>query len=206
MPGLGQLQEAFPGRRRDLGHSDQSGRAGSLLPGLRGFLWACDQQTFSTGLPAENLPSWSSTALGHRGPRRREGRAPRYPAQEDSQGAERRPPKPFCFASVIYVRQPRPFSSRFMAVCPVRALPPSLPSAFNLSQDQGLFHLYVCVSSSVMSILCSLMDCSPPGSSVHGILQARILECVAIPFSRGSSPLRLQPLVRALIPFKHPGF
>ena len=35
--------------------------------------------------------------------------------------------------------------------------------------------------------LCDLMDCSPPGSSVHGILQARILERVAIPFSRGSS-------------------
>ena len=34
------------------------------------------------------------------------------------------------------------------------------------------------------------MDYSPPGSSVHGILQARILECVAIPFSRGSSCLR----------------
>ena len=32
------------------------------------------------------------------------------------------------------------------------------------------------------------MDCSPPGSSVHGILQARILEWVAIPFSRRSSP------------------
>ena len=31
------------------------------------------------------------------------------------------------------------------------------------------------------------MDCSPPGSSVHGILQARILEWVVIPFSRGSS-------------------
>ena len=31
------------------------------------------------------------------------------------------------------------------------------------------------------------MDWSPPGSSVHGILQARILECVAIPFSRESS-------------------
>ena len=31
------------------------------------------------------------------------------------------------------------------------------------------------------------MDCSPPGSSVHGILQARILEWVALPFSRGSS-------------------
>ena len=32
------------------------------------------------------------------------------------------------------------------------------------------------------------MDCSLPGSSVHGILQARILEWVAIPFSRGSFP------------------
>ena len=31
------------------------------------------------------------------------------------------------------------------------------------------------------------MDCSPPGSSIHGILQARILEWVAIPFSRASS-------------------
>ena len=31
------------------------------------------------------------------------------------------------------------------------------------------------------------MDCNAPGSSVHGILQARILEWVAIPFSRGSS-------------------
>ena len=37
------------------------------------------------------------------------------------------------------------------------------------------------------SILCDPMDCSLPGSSVHGILHARILEWVAIPFSRGSS-------------------
>ena len=33
--------------------------------------------------------------------------------------------------------------------------------------------------------LCDPMDCSPPGSSVHGILQARMLEWVAISFSRG---------------------
>ena len=38
--------------------------------------------------------------------------------------------------------------------------------------------------------LCDPMDCSPPSSSVHGILQARILEWVAIPFSRGSSWFR----------------
>ena len=38
--------------------------------------------------------------------------------------------------------------------------------------------------------LCSPMDCSPPGSSVHGIFQARILEWFAISFSRGSSQPR----------------
>ena len=40
--------------------------------------------------------------------------------------------------------------------------------------------------------LCSPMGCSLPGSSVHGILQARILEWVAMPFSRGSSQPRDQ--------------
>ena len=35
--------------------------------------------------------------------------------------------------------------------------------------------------------LCDLMDCSPPDSSVHGILQTRTLEWVAVSFSRGSS-------------------
>ena len=37
------------------------------------------------------------------------------------------------------------------------------------------------------------MDCSPPDSSVHGILQARIQQWVAIPFSRGSSQPRIEP-------------
>ena len=43
------------------------------------------------------------------------------------------------------------------------------------------------VKVSVVSDSLGPMDRSPPGSSVHGILQARILEWVAIPFSRGSS-------------------
>ena len=38
--------------------------------------------------------------------------------------------------------------------------------------------------------LCDPTDCSPPGSSVHGTLQARMLEWVAISSSRGSSPPR----------------
>ena len=41
--------------------------------------------------------------------------------------------------------------------------------------------------------LCDPMDCSSPGSSVHGILQARILEWVAIPFSRDSSQPSVEP-------------
>ena len=45
----------------------------------------------------------------------------------------------------------------------------------------------VCISHSVLSTLCDPMGCSLPGSSVHGILQARILEWVAISSSRGSS-------------------
>jgi len=43
--------------------------------------------------------------------------------------------------------------------------------------------------------LCNPVDCRPPGSSVHGIVQARILEWVAISFSRGSS----QPTDRTLV-------
>jgi len=38
----------------------------------------------------------------------------------------------------------------------------------------------------------------PPGSSVHGILQARILECIAIPFFRGSSQPRDQTQVSCI--------
>ena len=38
--------------------------------------------------------------------------------------------------------------------------------------------------------LCDPMDHSPPGSSIHGILQAGVLEWVAISSSRGSSPAR----------------
>ena len=47
-------------------------------------------------------------------------------------------------------------------------------------------HLSVLVTQSCLT-LCDPMDYSPLGSSVHGILQARILEWVAISFSRGSS-------------------
>ena len=47
--------------------------------------------------------------------------------------------------------------------------------------------------------LCDPMDCSPPGSSVQGIFQARILEWVAFPFSRGSSQPRDQTQVSCIV-------
>ena len=49
------------------------------------------------------------------------------------------------------------------------------------------FALNVGISALLCLTFCNPMDCSPPGSSVHGILQARILEWVAISFSRDLS-------------------
>ena len=47
--------------------------------------------------------------------------------------------------------------------------------------------------------LCDPMDYSPPGSSIHGILQARVLEWVAISFSRGSFQARDQTWVSRIV-------
>ena len=55
-----------------------------------------------------------------------------------------------------------------------------------------LLYVYMCSVDQSCLILCDPIDCSPPDSSVHGIFQARILDWVAMPFSRGSSQLRGQ--------------
>ena len=57
------------------------------------------------------------------------------------------------------------------------------------------------------STLCDLMDCSLPDSAVHGILQERILEWIAIPLSKGSSqPRRSNPGLQAnSLPSEPPG-
>ena len=53
----------------------------------------------------------------------------------------------------------------------------------------------LCSATQSCPILYDSMDCSPPGSSVHEIFQARILEWVSISFSRGSSQARAQTCV-----------
>ena len=57
-------------------------------------------------------------------------------------------------------------------------------------KKDGAIHLLevMVLSRSVKSDFCNPMDCSSPGFSVHGILQARMLEWIAMPFSRGSFP------------------
>ena len=52
--------------------------------------------------------------------------------------------------------------------------------------------------------LCDPMDCNPSGSSVHGLLQARILEWVAIPFFRESFRHGLEPTSPALRAYSSP--
>ena len=53
----------------------------------------------------------------------------------------------------------------------------------------------VCSGAQLCPTPCDPMDCSPPGSSVHGILKARILEWVAIPFFRGLLQPRTQTCI-----------
>ena len=55
------------------------------------------------------------------------------------------------------------------------------------SPAQNFITARVVLRHSVVSNYCDPRDCSPQGSSVHEILQARLLEWVAIPFSKGSS-------------------
>ena len=62
-----------------------------------------------------------------------------------------------------------------------------------------LHYNVLCLVAQSCPTLCNPMDCSPSGSSVRGILQARILGWVAIPFSRGSSQPRDQIQVSNIV-------
>ena len=69
------------------------------------------------------------------------------------------------------------------------------------SEKTAVYELGVKVAQSCLT-LCHPIGCSPPDSSVHGILQARILEWIAISYSRGSSWPRdqIQPRDRTQVP------
>ena len=65
--------------------------------------------------------------------------------------------------------------------------------------NSPILRLPACYVTSVVSDSLQLYDCSPPGSSVHRTLQARILEWVGIAFSRGSSWPRYQTRVSCVL-------
>ena len=87
-------------------------------------------------------------------------------------------------------------------------------SAWHLSWNKSYhFSLLLLLLSCFSSVwLCDSLDCSPPGSSVHGVFQASILEWVATSFSRGSSRPKDQTHVSCvswigrwvLLPLSHP--
>ena len=68
---------------------------------------------------------------------------------------------------------------------------PRVVEKLNLKQPKTQINMCVHAKSPQSCLtLCDPMDCSQPGSSVHGILQVRILEWVAMPSSSNSSPPR----------------
>ena len=88
------------------------------------------------------------------------------------------------FSHIWHFRTPRP-AAHARILCPALS-----PGVYPSSR--------ICMSAESIQPCLTLndpLDCGPPGSSVHGVLQARIPEWVAIPFSRGSSRPRNQTWV-----------
>ena len=94
---------------------------------------------------------------------------------------------PFLSLSILYLHTMSPSPIVQMSVSGYQIYICKTNSAFN----PRLRSLHVC-SKLLQSCLtlCNTMDCTPPGSSVPGILQTRILEWVAMHFSRRSSQPR----------------
>ena len=88
-----------------------------------------------------------------------------------------------------------PLSLLFPCSLPPFFLPSFLPSCLSFSNLQVLnldhWTIYASLDTQSFLILCNSMDCSPPGSSVHGICQERILQRVSISYPRGYSWISL---------------
>ena len=86
----------------------------------------------------------------------------------------------FCFSTFRYCLFAKIFLLKYSWFIIIIAKP--------FSFTHTCVHAYVHAQSlQSYPTLCGPMNCDPPVSSVHGILQARILELVAMPYSRGSS-------------------
>ena len=81
----------------------------------------------------------------------------------------------------------KPTSSSILCLFLGLCLSLFLPTFFIFCEKQRRSEKVKVIVNQLCLNLCDLTDCSLPGSSVHGILQARILEWVDIPLSKGSS-------------------
>ena len=88
-------------------------------------------------------------------------------------------------------------ASSEVAVAAVAKMISPLTTSLPYSPHWNRYATLCSVAQSCLS-LCDPLDCSSPGSSLHGIFQARILEWVAISFSKWSSPPRDQTCVSCI--------
>ena len=87
-------------------------------------------------------------------------------------------PSPINLLSKLQLTETGPIHATKIQSCPL--LSP------NLALHMGLSHIPSCMRAQSFQSCptpCKPMDCSPSGSSVHAIFQAKILECIAMPFS-----------------------
>ena len=96
------------------------------------------------------------------------------------------PPEYSFFAKQISIPKPKHFRGKNCRKRKSQSLSHLALVSLDILSFPYLLRSEVLVTQSCPT-LCNSMNCSPPGSSVHGIFQARILEWVAISFSRGSS-------------------
>ena len=85
----------------------------------------------------------------------------------------------YCCCLISAQPSPKPRSRESLGDAALKGQP--LRAKSRVGKEVGALSLQLCPA------LCDCMNCSPPGFSVHGISQARILEWAAMPSSRGSS-------------------
>ena len=102
------------------------------------------------------------------------------------EGTELVPPPPFCsgLGDAHRIREGRPSLLHQLNQMLVSPLNTDTPESVKVGRPKSVSRQKCVLVIQLCPTLCFPMDCSLPGSSTHGILQARILEWAAIPFSR----------------------
>ena len=138
-------------------------------------------------LPASLSDTWNSANLGSSLGVQNLGQLHHMTAQwltsSPASPAVTQSPHPTRIVTLWLVQGPQAKKDSYQGGCP-KGLE-SLRPDHSLCKVIAFLKVKVFVIQSCLT-LCDPMHCSPPGSSVHGILQARILEWIAIPFSRRS--------------------